>query len=96
MQLDVARDLAAENFATVDPVQAAGDFNLDNYKFTPPSAEELEAADGKNRKKLGELEKRDYPEQRKSPNRRVGQYAGRCGIRGQSCQHNDRSGEWKR
>ena len=61
MQLDVARDLATENFATVDPVQAAGDFNLDNYKFTPPSAEELEAADGKKPEKLGELEKEITP-----------------------------------
>lgn len=33
MQLDVARDLALENFNAADPVQAAGDFNLDNYRL---------------------------------------------------------------
>lgn len=46
MQLDVARDLALENFNAADPVQAAGDFNLDNYRFTPPTAAELEAEGG--------------------------------------------------
>lgn len=61
MQLDIARDLAMENFATVDPEQAAGDFNLDNYKFTPPSSSELEAAEAGEKDKLKELEKEITP-----------------------------------
>ena len=61
MQLDVARDLALENFNAADPVQAAGDFNLDNYRFTPPTAAELEAEGGAKPEKLEKLEKEITP-----------------------------------
>lgn len=61
MQLDVARDLAMENFSTADPEQAAGDFNLDNYKFTPPDAAELEAAEAEEQKELEKLEEKITP-----------------------------------
>ena len=62
MQLDIARDIAMGNFGLANPAQAAGDFNLDNYKFTPPSEEELEAAEPKEPEKLGkELDKEITP-----------------------------------
>ncbi len=57
VQLDIAKDLATENFGVANPEQAVGDFNLDNYKFTPPSDEEFETAEAEEQEKLGELEK---------------------------------------
>ncbi len=61
MQLDVAKDLALESFQAADPVQAAGDFNFDNYRFTPPTAEELEVAEAAEPEKLQSLEKEITP-----------------------------------
>ncbi len=61
MQLDVAKDLALENFTAANPVQAAGDFNLDNYRFTPPTEAEREAKGGEKPEKLKELEKEITP-----------------------------------
>ena len=56
-----AAKAALENFNAADPVQAAGDFNLDNYRFTPPTAAELEAEGGAKPEKLEKLEKEITP-----------------------------------
>lgn len=61
MQLDIAKDLALENFETVDPAQATGDFNFDNYRFTPPTDEEFEMADPDKKEELDQLEKEITP-----------------------------------
>ena len=56
VQLEIAHDLATGNFAAVDPVQAAGAFNLDNYRFTPPEESEAEVEDAEEQEELDELE----------------------------------------
>ncbi len=61
LQLDIAKDLALEKFEAADPVQAAGDFSFDNYRYTPPTDEELEASDSAQEEELDQLEEKITP-----------------------------------
>ena len=56
IQLDIAKDLATENFGSSNAQQAAGAFNLDNYRYIPPEDTKEETSDVEESEELDKLD----------------------------------------